>query len=76
MPLYEYRCEDCGHKFELRRPIQASDDPAECPNCASSESERQVSLFISFSKGGANTESLGGGCGCGGACSCGGHSLN
>ncbi len=32
MPLYEYRCENCGRTFELIQKF--SDPPAEhCPNC-------------------------------------------
>ncbi len=76
MPLYEYQCAECGTKFEVRRNMRASDDPAQCPNCASSQSKRQVSLFMAFTKGAEGSESIGGGCGCGGACSCGGHHLN
>jgi putative FmdB family regulatory protein len=32
MPLYEYQCESCGHRFEQ---IQKFSDPplTECPNC-------------------------------------------
>jgi putative FmdB family regulatory protein len=34
MPLYEYQCEACGHKFELIRKF--SDPPVEtCPSCGS-----------------------------------------
>jgi putative FmdB family regulatory protein len=76
MPLYEYQCDNCGEKFEVRRPIRASDDPAACPNCESNDSRRQVSLFMTFVKGAEGTQSMGGGCGCGGACSCGGSHLN
>ena len=75
MPLYEYRCQECGNKFELRRTMSASDEPATCPECASNQSERQLSLFISMVKDSPGLSS-GGGCGCGGACSCGGHSMN
>ena len=33
MPLYEYECDDCGHRFELIRKF--SDEPLrECPTCA------------------------------------------
>lgn len=33
MPLYEYQCDDCGHRFELIRKF--SDDPVRnCPSCA------------------------------------------
>lgn len=32
MPLYEYRCEDCGVRFERRQHI--SDEPVKvCPEC-------------------------------------------
>ncbi|BDV42241.1 hypothetical protein GURASL_11640 [Geotalea uraniireducens] len=32
MPLYEYQCEKCGNRFELRQKF--SDEPAkECPAC-------------------------------------------
>ncbi|MEM8904169.1 MAG: zinc ribbon domain-containing protein [Actinomycetota bacterium] len=32
MPTYDYRCEACGHRFELSQSIK--DDPITvCPNC-------------------------------------------
>lgn len=32
MPMYEYRCAECNHQFELRQKF--SDPPAtECPQC-------------------------------------------
>jgi len=32
MPTYDYRCEDCGHKFERFQSMM--DDPLkECPEC-------------------------------------------
>ena len=32
MPVYEYRCRDCGHEFEIQQSM--SDDPlTECPSC-------------------------------------------
>lgn len=35
MPIYEYRCLDCNHEFELMQKF--SDPPAEvCPSCAGS----------------------------------------
>jgi putative FmdB family regulatory protein len=42
MPLYEYRCDACGHHFEK---IQKFSDPPEevCPNCG----ERQVQKLLS-----------------------------
>ena len=32
MPLYEYKCEECGHQFEARRAIKERND-VECPDC-------------------------------------------
>ncbi len=32
MPLYEYRCKDCGHQFEKIQSFSAPDEK-ECPVC-------------------------------------------
>lgn len=32
MPLYEYRCKDCGHQFEKIQSFSAPDEK-ECPIC-------------------------------------------
>ena len=32
MPLYEYECESCSHKFELRRSFNEG-ATARCPRC-------------------------------------------
>ena len=32
MPLYDYQCDQCGHRFEVRQGIK--EDPlTECPQC-------------------------------------------
>ena len=41
MPLYEYKCEKCGHKFEKIEPYSAS-TVKKCPECGA-RAERQVS---------------------------------
>jgi putative FmdB family regulatory protein len=33
MPVYDYRCIDCGERFEVTRPM-ASTSKEECPSCA------------------------------------------
>jgi putative FmdB family regulatory protein len=33
MPLYEYRCRDCGHQFEIQQSL-SDDTLSECPACA------------------------------------------
>ncbi len=41
MPLYEYQCKKCGHRFELIQSFSA-EDPKECPVCKG-EVERLIS---------------------------------
>ena len=41
MPTYEYRCEGCGHAFELFQSIKA--DPAKsCPKCGEDKARRVI----------------------------------
>jgi putative FmdB family regulatory protein len=70
MPYYEYVCDDCSTKFEIKRRLAEIDDAASCPQCNSTRTARQVSLVMAFSHGeGGSVSALGGGGGCG---SCGG----
>jgi len=45
MPLYEYRCQNCGKSFEMLRKMQDADRELECPDCRSDELERLLSTF-------------------------------
>ena len=42
MPIYEYACEDCGHRFE---ELIFSDEKPLCPKCESASAEKQLSTF-------------------------------
>lgn len=42
MPIYEYACADCGERFET---LVRSDTNPECPQCRSTNLEKQVSVF-------------------------------
>lgn len=57
MPLYEYRCEECGYTFEMLRRMSEADNELECPRCHSTEVGRQLS---SFTTGGCGPGSRGG----------------
>ena len=48
MPLYEYRCQDCGAEFEELVSFSARDDVV-CEQCGSKNVERLVSGFASGS---------------------------
>ena len=45
MPVYEYRCDECGEQFEmfLRSAMQKA--APTCPKCGSSKVEKAISLF-------------------------------
>ncbi|MCX5994750.1 MAG: zinc ribbon domain-containing protein [Chloroflexi bacterium] len=43
MPIYQYECEKCGHKFELRRKIGEGDNELKCPKCGAGNPQRDFS---------------------------------
>ncbi len=48
MPIFEYRCEGCGHAFEL---LVLKNTTLACPSCASTALERQISVPAVRSEG-------------------------
>lgn len=42
MPIYEFRCPSCGHRFERLQKMDAP-DPEACPSCGAAPVQRQVS---------------------------------
>ncbi|MBI4909505.1 MAG: zinc ribbon domain-containing protein [Acidobacteria bacterium] len=48
MPIFEYRCDQCGEHFEklVRRDTQV-----ECPKCASHALSQQLSTFAAHANG-------------------------
>lgn len=49
MPMYDYRCEDCGDKFEYLVGVTADKSEIKCKKCGSVNVTR---LFSSFNVGG------------------------
>jgi putative FmdB family regulatory protein len=47
MPIYEFRCPQCGLEFEVSRPRDKAGDPAICPQDGS-ESQRVWVPVASF----------------------------
>ena len=47
VPIYEYRCRQCGEKFEVRQSIGEDGSRLNCPKCKGENPERLFSLFFS-----------------------------
>ncbi len=60
MPIYEYRCCQCGTEFERLRPLGQAGDAGPCPQCGSLEVGRRLSLFASFASEGGQTRAVAG----------------
>jgi putative FmdB family regulatory protein len=67
MPLYEYRCAECGKRFEILQRLGQGADGLTCPTCGASQLEKQYSTFASAG-GTTQDNSSGGGCNPGGFC--------
>jgi putative FmdB family regulatory protein len=69
MPIYEYRCSECGHEMEVWAKI--SDPPPEaCPSCRAAAMKKAVSRTTFALKGGGwYAQGYGGGGGGGGGAS-------
>ena len=61
MPIYDFRCTQCGHRFELMRSI-SNRDGVTCPKCGGSVARVYEGRWALGKSAG------GGGCSCGGNC--------
>ncbi len=69
MPIYEYTCPGCKHKFELMRRVSQCSEPVTCPKCHK-PAERKLSTFACYSTGAAGlTQPVGGASSCSGCSS-------
>ena len=69
MPIYEYVCMRCEEHFE---ELVRNGEAVNCPECESTNVEKQFSVFAMHGAG--QEQSFGGGTGtgcCGGSCGCG-----
>jgi len=61
MPVYDYKCTKCGHRFDMLRSVSARDD-AKCPKCGGDV------VRVYEGKWSALGRVKGSGCSCGGNC--------
>ncbi|MBQ3423714.1 MAG: zinc ribbon domain-containing protein [Clostridia bacterium] len=62
MPIYDYKCPQCAHRFDLLRSVSAT-DPVKCPKCG------RDAVRVYEGKWAALGRRSAGGCSCGGNCS-------
>jgi putative FmdB family regulatory protein len=75
MPLYEYSCRDCGHRFEILQRLGEGADGLACPSCRAAALDKQFSTFAagtSSGGGGGESETGYGAADCGAGACCGG----
>ncbi len=62
MPLFEYRCEDCDHKFEKLVRHADRDKVPDCPKCQGDNTTKMISrTSFSLKGGGWAADGYGGG---------------
>ncbi|RDS85254.1 FmdB family zinc ribbon protein [Dyella psychrodurans] len=42
MPIYEFQCDACGHRFDRLQKL-SDPDPSQCPDCGAPKVQRQIS---------------------------------
>lgn len=64
MPLYEYRCTECEHRFEILQRMGEGAEGLSCPECGKPRLEKQFSTFSGASgKSGSTAAASAGVCG-------------
>jgi putative FmdB family regulatory protein len=68
MPIYEFSCQRCDERFELRRSMGDADVPATCAQ-GHTDVVRRLPAFAAIGTAAAPSSACGAGLGCcGGAC--------
>ncbi|WP_422445171.1 FmdB family zinc ribbon protein [Thermoanaerobacterium sp. DL9XJH110] len=62
MPIYEFYCMDCGHRFEELLKISENNGKMECPRCRGTNTRKAVSAFCTG--GGSSSDSSSSSHGC------------
>ncbi len=56
MPIYEYRCEECDHRFEIIQRLGEGADGLACPGCGAPRLEKMFSTFAASAPEGSAAE--------------------
>jgi putative FmdB family regulatory protein len=58
MPIYEFRCKDCGKKFEVKLSVSKAGEKQGCPICKSSNTIRSFSTVSVVNSNASNSGSF------------------
>jgi putative FmdB family regulatory protein len=70
MPIYDYKCNDCGRTYDVFHKVREVVDDVVCPSCESKKHTRLLSA-PNVSMAGSSTPDFAPSCSTGGGC-CGG----
>jgi putative FmdB family regulatory protein len=82
MPLYEYRCRDCGNQFEILQRLGEGGAGLSCTRCGAAALDKQFSTFATGGGSSSGFEAVAGcdasdcGAGAGAGDCCGGGSCS
>jgi putative FmdB family regulatory protein len=62
MPIFEYSCRRCDHRFETI--VRSAREKIVCPKCQSKTVDKQLSVFSSPATGKEASPAAGAGCAC------------
>ena len=51
MPIFEYRCQDCGTRFEKLVRGSTERDGLACPSCGQGRLQQELSVFAAHAHG-------------------------
>ena len=57
MPVYEYVCIACEHRFDKRRSYESAGEPETCPLCGA-EARKLISHFSAFNRLGGSISGI------------------
>lgn len=57
MPIFEYRCTDCGSDYEILHRSRENPDEISCPACASKRHTKKMSSFAATGLGASSAPS-------------------
>ena len=53
MPIFEYECKECGHRFEILQMTKKDENDLRCPQCRAGNVIKILSAFSSISNSGS-----------------------